>query len=221
MPLILWVPVPAIVARVLSTLQIIPFALCLLVAGKATAATINFEGLADSTVVTTQYPGLTFSNTIVLTSGISLNEFEFPPHSGVNVVSDNGGAITILFSSPVTSFSGYFTYLTSFTVTAFNGASAQVSQATSAFTSNLALSGDPGSSPNEFLQVTFAGGISSVTLTGDPAGGSFVMDDASLTTATPEPSSILLLAAGLTAMRIAALASRFGDRNQVDHDPRP
>ncbi len=57
---------------------------------KASATTLNFEGFPGSTILTTQYPGLTFSNTIILTSGISLNEFEFPPHSGVSVVSENG-----------------------------------------------------------------------------------------------------------------------------------
>jgi hypothetical protein len=65
----------------------------------------------------------------------------------------------------------------------------------------LALSGDPGSSPNEFLSVSFASSISSVTITGDPAGGSFVMDDATLATAdtesVPEPTTFSLIAACL------------------------
>jgi hypothetical protein len=71
----------------------------------------------------------------------------------------------------------------------------------------LALSGDSGSSPNEFLQVSFASGISSVSITGDPLGGSFVMDDVTYTTTeapVPEPSSIILfltMAAGLFAAR--------------------
>src|SRR5580698_6525806 len=71
---------------------------------------IDFESLNDGDLVTNQYPGLTFSNTIVLSAGISLNEFEFPPHSGTNVVSDNGGPMTITFFPPIQSFSGYFTY---------------------------------------------------------------------------------------------------------------
>ena len=37
-------------------------------------------------------------------------------------------------------------------------------------------------------------GIVNVTITGDPFGSSFVMDDLSYTTSVPEPSSIRLLA---------------------------
>jgi len=161
---------------------------------------INFDDLNDSDIVTNQYPGLTFSNTIVLSAGISLNEFEFPPHSGSNVVSDNGGPISILFSSPVLTFAGYFTYEEPLTLAAFDGIDDQVATATSAFSSNDALFGDPGSSPDEFLEVSFASGISGVTITGDPAGGSFVMDDATVQTANaPEPESIFLLLSGAVA----------------------
>ena len=63
----------------------------------AASITLDFEGLPDSTILTTQYPGITFTNAIILTAGISLNEFEFPPHSGMNVVSDIEELITIKF----------------------------------------------------------------------------------------------------------------------------
>lgn len=58
---------------------------------RASATTVEFEGFADSTVLSAQLPGLTVSNAIVLSAGISLNEFEFPPRSGANVASDSGG----------------------------------------------------------------------------------------------------------------------------------
>jgi hypothetical protein len=166
----------------------------------------TFEGFSDSTSLTTQYPGLTFSNATVITAGVSLNEFEFPPHSGTNVVFDDGGPISISFGSPILSFSGFFTYSVPLTLTAFDASSSQVASAVSAFFSNDALFGDPGSSPNEFLQVFFATGISGVTIAGDQAGGSFVMDDASIATPTavPEPNSLFLLltsVAGLLALR--------------------
>src|SRR5262245_43153844 len=77
----------------------------------ANSITINFEGLPEFTPVTTQYPGVVFSNAIVLTAGSSLNEFEFPPHSGSNVISDNGGAMSIMLTASATAFSGFFTYL--------------------------------------------------------------------------------------------------------------
>jgi hypothetical protein len=172
----------------------------------AVAATIDFEGLPDSTILTTQYSSAVFSNAIILTAGISLNEFEFPPYSGVNVVSDNGGPMTIDFSSPITSFGGYFTYLEPLTIDGFNAANSLVTNALSAYSTNDALYGDPGSSPNEFIQLSFTGGISSVTIIGDPAGGSFVLDDAIYTTASsnivPEPHGLLLIGAGIGLLLI-------------------
>jgi hypothetical protein len=170
------------------------------------AVVIDFDSLNDGDIITTQFSGVTFQNTIALTAGISLNEFEFPPHSGSNVVSDNGGPITIAFDTPVLSFSGYFTYLVPLTLTAFDTGNSQAGQAVSLFNSNMALSGDPGSSPNELLSVAFASGISSVSITGDPLGGSFTLDDATFDPAAaevPEPGSLSFLTAGglLLALR--------------------
>jgi len=56
----------------------------------ADTITLNFEGLGDLDSVTNQF-GLMFAKTVVLTPVISLNEIDFTPHSGVNVVSDDGG----------------------------------------------------------------------------------------------------------------------------------
>ena len=174
----------------------------------ADITTIDFETfpdstpIADSTPITTQFPGLTFFNTTVITAGISLNEFEFPPHSGSNASFDDGGPISIAFASPILSFGAYFTYAEPLTLAAFDATSAQVATAASLFSNNEALSGDTGSSPDEFLQVSFASGISSVTITGDPLGGSFTMDDATYTSAVPEPNSLILIltiTAGLIA----------------------
>jgi len=171
---------------------------------------LTFEGFSDGTGLTSQIPGMTFSNATVLTAGIGLNEFELPPHSGTNVVFDDGGPIAISFASPILSFSGYFTYYTPLTVVAFDGSSNQVGSTTSAFSINVGCDpgpfclGDPGSSPNELLSVSFASGISRITITGDLAGGSFVMDDATVASSVPEPSSIVLVLsamAGVLAIR--------------------
>ncbi len=68
-----------------------------------------------------------------------------------------------------------------------------ITSGTSAFGSNLARSGHPGSIPSELLMVADASRISRVTMLGDPGGGSFRMDDASFTsiggTTTPEPAT--------------------------------
>jgi hypothetical protein len=176
----------------------------------AGVVTIDFEGLPDGAPVTSQYPDLVFSNATVLTSGISLNEFELPPRSGTNVVFDDGGPMTISFASPVISFGGYFTYYEPLTLQAFDAAQTQVDSVTSAFLINVACGdgppclGDPGSSPNEWITLAFTGGISNVIITGDPAGNSFVLDDVTYTSPVPEPSSIVLLSTMLTALAVAA-----------------
>lgn len=181
--------------------------LCLLVAVPSIlrADTISFEGLFDSTPVTNQFAalGLLFSNATAITAGITLNEFEFPPRSGDNVVFDDGGSIIISFSPlPVASFGGYFTYLIPVTLTAYDALNNPVNSVSSAFLSNLALSGDLRSSPNELLQVSVPGGISQVMITGDPAGGSFTLDDATFAP-IPEPGTLSLLIIGSLAFILA------------------
>ena len=166
---------------------------------KANALNIDFESLSDGDVVTTQFPGLTFSNATALTAGISLNEFEFPPHSGDNVVFDDSDPMTIDFSTPMADIGAYFTYLVPLTVDFFDPLHNLVGTVNSLFLSNLTLSGDLGSSPNEFLNFAWASGISQMTITGDPLGGSFTMDDLQ-GTPVPEPTSLLLLVSGLAGM---------------------
>jgi len=172
----------------------------LVVASPLSAGVITFEGYPDGTVLTTQYPGLTFANAMIITAGISLNEFEFPPHSGVNVAFDDGGPMTITFAAPLLSFGGYFTYAQPLTIDAFNLTGTLLTSATSAFSNNEALSDDPGSSPNEFLEVTSSGGISTITLIADPNGSSFTVDDVPITAVVPEPAAITLLVSGCFAL---------------------
>jgi hypothetical protein len=157
---------------------------------------LSFDQFTDGDILTNQIPGVSFSNAIVLSAGFSLDELEFPPRSNPNVISDNGGPLSIMFATPVSSFSGYFTYLSPLTLQGFDAGNGLIVSTTSSFGSNLALSGDPGSSPNEFLQLNSATPIADVLITGDPNGGSFVVDDISFqpaVTATPEPGSLVLL----------------------------
>lgn len=156
------------------------------------ATTLNFEGLPDGTFLDNQYSGLTFSNALILTAGISLNELDFPPHSGVNVVTDFSGPISVVFSTRILSVSAYFTYTVPITMAAFDASSHEIGSARSAFSSNAALSGDPGSAPNELLRLNSTVPIHTLTITGDPSGGSFVMDDLTYSTSgsvVPEPGT--------------------------------
>jgi PEP-CTERM motif len=176
----------------------------ILFAIRAQAAPIHFEAFADGDVLTNEIPGLTIANGEVLTAGIGLNDFEFPPLSGTNVLANMLDPITltplsisIAFASPVGRFSGYFTYDAPLSIAAFDSGGVLLGTVLSAFGSNLALSGDAGSTPNEFLLAMFAG-ISSVQIT----GGNFVVDNA----AVPEPGTLLLL--GLGALGVLGRARR-------------
>src|SRR5437867_13378164 len=74
----------------------------------AQAITSDFEDFLDSTPLTTQVSGLTFSKATVITAGISLNESAFPPHSGTDVVFDAGGQLRIDFNTPQASVGWFF-----------------------------------------------------------------------------------------------------------------
>jgi hypothetical protein len=175
-----------------SRLWSLAFASCLFIS-PAMAGLIDFEDLADSTAIGSSYSGLglTFTNGTVLTAGISLNEFDFPPFSGVNVAFDDGGPITIQFASPVSFVSAYFTYTQQLTFAAFDALNNPLGSVLSTSSNNLGL--------NELLQLT-APGIQRIVISADPAGTSFTMDDLSFTTETtpvPEPAAFRLLCCGL------------------------
>ncbi len=145
-------------------------------------APLTFESFVDSTILTSQYTGTTFSNAIILTTGIALNEFEAPAHGGTNVASDNGGAMTVGFASPLRSFSGYFTYGVPLSIQAFGSSNNAVAAAASAYSNNQAISGVSGSHTNELLQVASAAGIYKVVITGGAQGASFTVDDITVIT---------------------------------------
>jgi hypothetical protein len=171
---------------------------CLLLAGAPLrASTIDFEGFGEFDLVTTEIPGLSFSNAVVFTAGSSLNEFEFPPASGVNVIIDDGGPLRIDFAALIQGFGGYFTYALPLTLSAFAADDTLLGTATSLFFSNMGLSGDLGSSPNEFLEVQVPN-IAYVTIVGDDLFGySFALDDLVITTAAvPEPTVLALVLFG-------------------------
>jgi hypothetical protein len=153
-------------------------------ASAQSATVLNFDGLGDSTSITNQFQGVTFQNATAISAGITLNEFEFPPHSSSNVAFDSGGAMTITFSSPVQSFAGYFTYSVPVTIQAFGRSGSLLVSASSRYSSNETLSGVAGSSPNELIQLASGSGISKVVITGSAAGTSFVLDDATMSTAS-------------------------------------
>lgn len=182
---------------------------------------LTFEGLQDLTPIRDLYQddGVTFVRATAIMAGVTLNEFEFPPHSGSNVVFDNTGNILVDFQAPVTDISAYFTYATPVTITAFDSNGNVLGSQTSSFFSNMLVSGDPGSSPNEFLQFSSPGAnIAGLSITGDPNGSSFVMDDFafSSTSEVPEPSTIPILA--VAGFLIGYRSRSKVTRREVRHD---
>lgn len=184
----------------------------------AVPVTIDFESLTDSQAVTNQFANLVFSNAAAISAGISLNEFEFPPRSGTNVVFDDAGPISIVFSTAADSFGAYFTYTSGITLKAFGGAANLLGSVSSGFASNTAQSGDLGSSPNEFLNIVFSG-IKRIVIEGDPTGGSFAMDDLIYQQSTgtggttPEPSTTFLFLATFIAAIVTQ--NRFRRRAKI------
>lgn len=146
----------------------------------AAPITIDFEDLNDGAAVGTHFTGLTFTDGTILASGISLNEFEYPVRSGSHVVSRDAGGISIRFAVPVARFTGYFTYSAALTLQAFNSSNTPIGSVSSKFGRNLALSGDPESSPNELLQLADPSGIAEVRITGAGNGDAFTLDDVSI-----------------------------------------
>lgn len=166
----------------------------------ATVVVYNFDGFADSTSLTTLPVGLSFSHATVIKAGISLNEAEFPTRSGDGAVFDDGGAMSISFAAPVFSVGGYFTYVSGLSLSAYDSASNFLGTVTSTFLANTVST--PGSSQNEALSFdSVSGAIARVVITGDPSGGSFVMDDLTVDNGNtvPEPQSLLLALALLGA----------------------
>jgi hypothetical protein len=117
---------------------------------------------------------------------------------------DDQGPISVLFASPVSNVGGFFTYAVPLSIEAFDINNISLGILNSTFSNNLLLSGDFGSLPNEHLQFAL-GGISKVTIAGDPGGTSFVVDDLAYTSSAssvPEPSTIGLILLGGVLIRV-------------------
>jgi opacity protein-like surface antigen len=162
-------------------------------AAHAAPVTQNFESFSDSEVLTTQIAGWTFSNAQVLTVGLSLNELDFPPASGTNLLFENGQGMRIDFAAPVFSVAGFFTYLDGLSFQAFDAADNLISaQGRTSMNTGTA----------DFISLSNAGGlISYVVINGALGGFSFVLDDLTVDfgTSVPEPQTLALVASMLAA----------------------
>lgn len=206
---------PAKFSLPINVRKILAITFSLLAINHTQAATIDFEGLEDSISLTNQYASndIIFSNATVLSSGISLNEFEFPPHSGANVAVDDNAPILLQLNKPFTDLRGYFTYSAPITITAYDETDSLLASINSAFSSNLAFSGDVGSAPNEFMQLNSAVPFVKVLIIGSPTGSSFALDDLSGTAVVPLPASIYLFTSALTGLLALNRKRRYDEIN--------
>jgi hypothetical protein len=180
---------------------------------------ITFEGWADGTVLTNQYPNVVFNDAVVLgPASLDLSDpntgqlwVPYPPHSGTNVIYNPSAPLILTFSTPVNFVNGYFTYADGLVMQAYDSNHDLLATAQGANLYNwVAAPSDPlpNPSPNELIGVTLSSPvISSVVISSvdNTLGyGAFTADDISFTGSVnlnpvPEPSSVILLGAALLA----------------------
>ena len=154
--------------------------LCLPVVAWSQAGLVDFESMAEGQPVAAQVNGITFTNATVLQAAASLNEVEYPPHSGSKVACDVGGPMTINFTTPVGSITGFFTHQKSITIQGI-GVLGNALEKVSSSASIL--------SSSESLTANFSGPTSKIIITSDPGGSSFTVDDLSFSNYNFPPPS--------------------------------
>jgi hypothetical protein len=161
-------------------------ALSLFASCDAYADVITFDNLPDLTVVTNQFPGVSFTGAQVLTSGSTLNSQFFPPVSDSKVVYDfQNGTITATFTPTPTgginSVGAFVTGNTSITESVFRGSTLLGSVSTGAANFIGAGTGLP---PNIFLSISNFGITSAVFTNNLGTGNTFTLDDFTFTRST-------------------------------------
>jgi len=149
--------------------------------------TLDFENIADLTVLGALGQA-SFSGAYIASAGLTLNEFEVPPHSGTNVALNEDASMIINFANGVQAISGFVTY-SSPLIIKFYGGSGELGNYSSLFSSNLALSGDPQSSANEYFSFNSIEPITGLSIISQ-AENSFALDDLTFSVIEEEPRNI-------------------------------
>jgi len=176
----------------------------------APATVINFEGLSDSDMIG-RIGAAEFTDTYVASAGSSLNDLEFPPNSGINVVYNPDDMINVRFDDLMEKVGAFVTYTSPVFLQAFDDNGVLVTTVVSLYFANTALTGDPGAAPNEYLEVSALSGIRSVLFSTGLLGPTFVIDDLTFEALAgpgpgpgpglPEPPTALLILLGLVVAR--------------------
>lgn len=158
------------------------------------AVMLDFEDLPDLTLVNDFYAseGVHFTEAISLTAGFSLNEFDFPPSSGNVAIGDDLSAMEITFDQGAENIFGNFTYSVGLTLSAYDSSDSLLGTVSSSSSENYGAS--------EFISLGLTG-VFRLVIEGDQFGASFIMDDFNFdTNPVPEPTTFLLLGAGLVGV---------------------
>jgi len=167
----------------------------------AAPVTLDFESLPDLRSVTTEYAalGLTVQGGFSLTAGFSLNEVDFPPHSGQKVLGNetNSNPLALMFATPTDALSAWFTHGAALSITSYAADGSLLGTVVSASNSNFRRS--------ELIDFGYANASQVLISSTDY----YVLDDLSFDShAAPEPAGTALVALALAA---AALARRHAN----------
>jgi hypothetical protein len=184
---------------------ILIFFLCVQLTQTAIAGHVDFEGFADGDALTSEIPGLIFSDATVLTAGVSLNETDFPPHSGSNVIATFGGFLTVSFDSPVNLVSGFISYADAAGVNLSLYDINNILLADALFASPLSQDGIVS---NLFISLG-SSNVRSMVLSLNSAipDSPFTFDDFSYLS-IPEPATILLISLGVLGINYSTIKTR-------------
>jgi hypothetical protein len=173
----------------------------------ARAGFIDFETLGLDEFVTNQFAsdGVLFGNAVTLVAGISLNEIDFPPSSGSNVISGLGsGPLTADLISEVSHVS--------FQITTANVARVRYFDASAVLLGEVLV--DPNLGGHTLVSFD-SPGIASVSIGSQANSSAFFLtvDDFGFSGSVPEPSTLALMICG----GLPLAAARFRRRRM----PRP
>jgi hypothetical protein len=163
------------------------------------AAFIDFESLGIDDFVTDQFAaqGILFSNAVTLVAGISLNEIDFPPTSGTNVISG-------LEFGPLVASMPLGASHVSFQLTTALPAAVRFFDSFDALLGESLVAMNLGSNtPVAFDSLT---PIASVSIGDEMFGQAFFLtvDDFEAVSQAPEPSILALMALGLLPIALRA-----------------
>lgn len=173
--------------------QTLAAATLIVASASASSAVIDFEAFNDNFTLTDEVPGLAFAGGTVLTAEVGLNEFDYPPVSGTNVLAALNGTLLVEFGEQVNQFSAYFSFSDLLSLVGFDIVGKTLIDFTSPVSSNLGSSSLFSLSPPSIASI----------LVSTADGSAFTLDDLGFSqdavTPLPEPATLALLALGLFA----------------------